>query len=486
MPARVKLRRSERIPTTVHGGDVDQVARTYGVSPDRLIDFSANINPIGPPRRALIRLAREAADCRLLTRYPDPDYVELRNTLAAALRVPANGVTVANGSVALIAAIVRAIAPGECLLAAPVFAEYPRALGAGGCRVRLFPLDPAHAFTLDAAAFLKMLERYRPPLCVLTNPHNPSGALTPRPQMLRVLDGARRTKTWLVVDEAFMDYAPTDTLVAEAVRSEHLVVLRSVTKFYGMPAMRVGYAVSSPRVAARIVAQLPPWPVTTLAASAAVEAVQDQQYARRTLAWAADQRRWLSQALGATGVSVYPSAANFLLLQLPTTAPTSARVRARLITDHGVLVRDCRSFDGLSNGRFIRVAVRQRNDNERLVRALGSVLEGVTYARRSRERTAANRTTRRGMDPTRADPSSVVDEAAGQSRPLGGTGESGRRDSTVVDAEGRARAHCRVCGRPRCHGRGRCALSLRRDRTNGREFSRRGRGRQCARPRGRC
>jgi len=152
--------------------------------------------------------------------------------------------------------------------------------------------------------------------------------------------------------------------------------LRSVTKFYGMPALRVGYAVSSARLAARITAQLPPWPVTTLAASAATEAVQDHGYARRTLASVSEQRRWLSQALGAIGVTVYPSAANFLLLQLPATAPRSTRIRARLITDHSVVVRDCRSFDGLSNGRFIRVAVRQRDDNERLVRALGSVLEG--------------------------------------------------------------------------------------------------------------
>jgi threonine-phosphate decarboxylase len=375
MPARMARQRPVR-SRTIHGGDVDGVARTYRVSPEHLIDFSANINPIGPPRRALIRLAREVTDRRVLTQYPDPDYVELRHMLAATLSVPAAGVTIANGSVALIAALVRAIAPRACVLAAPAFAEYPRALRASECQVRRFPLAAARGFALDRGALLEMLERYRPPMCVLTNPHNPSGALTARTEMLRVLDDARRTKTLLVVDEAFIDYAPTESLIAEAVRSDDLVILRSVTKFYGMPALRVGYAVSSARLAARITAQLPPWPVTTLAASAATEAVQDHGYARRTLASVSEQRRWLSQALGAIGVTVYPSAANFLLLQLPATAPRSTRIRARLITDHGVVVRDCRSFDGLSNGRFIRVAVRQRDDNERLVRALGSVLEG--------------------------------------------------------------------------------------------------------------
>src|ERR1700722_14019140 len=94
MAARMTRQRSARIPT-VHGGDVDRVARAHGVSADRLIDFSANINPAGPPRRALVRLAREASDRRVLTQYPDPEYVELRNILAATLSVSAKGVTVA-------------------------------------------------------------------------------------------------------------------------------------------------------------------------------------------------------------------------------------------------------------------------------------------------------------------------------------------------------------------------------------------------------
>lgn len=377
---RPAARRADHISAD-HGGDLGRVAREYGVSADRLIDFSANINPAGPPVRALARLAREAADRDLLTRYPDPDYIELRGALAAMLKVPANGVTVANGAAALIAAILRAVNPDECVLVTPVFAEYPRALGAIGCRARSFALDAAQAFALDVEAFTAVLHRHRPGLCVLTNPHSPSGMLTRKSELLRVLDCARRTKTLLVIDEAFIDYAPIETLSAEAAQSQHLVVLRSVTKFYGMPALRVGYALSSPSLATQMAAQLPPWPVTTLAASAAAEAVQDHDYVQRTLAWVADERRWLQQALEIVGVNVYPSAGNFLLLRLPATAPSSAQVRARLIAEYGVLVRDCQSFHGLSNGRFIRVAVRCREENEQLVRALGSVLERVRHVR---------------------------------------------------------------------------------------------------------
>jgi threonine-phosphate decarboxylase len=370
------LQRSAVVPLVAHGGDVAGIAREYDVSVDHLVDFSANINPLGPPERALKRLAREVADRRVLARYPDPGYVELRKALSDALHIPAAAVTIANGSVALIGAVIRASAPRVCLLVTPAFGEYSRALRANGCRVRSFPLDPARGFRLDTDELISVLTRHRPSLCMLTNPHNPSGALTPRTETARVVEAARRTNTRLVLDEAFMDYAPGETLLQDAVRTPHLVVLRSTTKFYGMPALRVGYAVSSPPLASRLATQLPPWPVTSLAASAAAEAILDQRYVRRTLTSVTAQRRWLSLALARLGMTVYPSAANFLLLRLPSSSGTSTRVRARLIEDAGVVVRDCRSFEGLANGRFIRVAVRTRQENERLVRALESLLEG--------------------------------------------------------------------------------------------------------------
>jgi threonine-phosphate decarboxylase len=387
MPSRVAPRRAGRIPAASHGGDLDRVARDYGISANRLIDFSANINPAGPPERALARLAREAADRHLLTRYPDRDYFELRRALAAMVKVPANSVIIADGAAALIMACVRAVPRavprGECLLVTPAFAEYERALRLTGNPIRPFRLDAARAFALDVDELMGALRRHRPAMCVLTNPHNPSGALTSKAQLLQLLDCARRTKTLLMVDEAFIDYAPSETLSAEAAESKQLVVLRSVTKFYGMPALRVGYAVATPALARRIEAELPPWPVTTLAASAAAEAVQDHDYVQRTLAWVFDERRWLHDALEQIGVTVYPSAANFLLTRLPAHALSSAQLRARLIADHQIIVRDCESFRGLSRGRFIRVAIRCREENQRLVRALESIFHPIAHNTRA-------------------------------------------------------------------------------------------------------
>lgn len=362
-----------------HGGDVDAVAREYGVPVGTLVDFSASINPLGPPAGVLTRLRRDAADVPLLARYPDPRYSELRTALAAHVHVPPASLAIANGSAALCGAVIRTLTPGTCVLAVPAFAEQHRALEAAGWSVSPFVLNAGHGFHLDAGALCELLETVRPALCLLTNPHNPSGVLTSAADMIRVVRAAAACGTCLTIDEAFIDYAPRESLTAEATRCGHLVILRSLTKFYGMPALRVGFSVSTPQVAARIDGQLPAWPVTTLAAAAGVEAVRDLEYARRTLLNVVDERRRLAEALATIGVETYASAANFLLLRLPR-RQDSARVRQQLISRHRIVVRDCRSFRGLSDGRFVRVAVRSSDDNGRLLRALHAVLEDASLA----------------------------------------------------------------------------------------------------------
>jgi threonine-phosphate decarboxylase len=217
-------------------------------------------------------------------------------------------------------------------------------------------------------------------VCVLTNPHNPSGALATAAELTRIVHAAAASQVHVLVDEAFIDFAPDETMTADATRSEHLVVLRSLTKFYGMPALRVGYAVSTPTMAARIEAQLPGWPVTTIAATAAVEALRDDHYARRTLRAVASNRQVLRARLASHTIETYASAGNFLLLRLPEGGPDSTCLRTQLIRSHRIIVRDCRSFDGLADGRFVRVAVRTRADNERLVEAICSVLREVRGA----------------------------------------------------------------------------------------------------------
>jgi threonine-phosphate decarboxylase len=363
------------LTTPVHGGDVEAVAREYGVRVEDLLDFSASINPLGPPASVMARLRRDASDAAALARYPDPTYAELRAALATHFNVPLECIAIANGSAALFGAVIRATQPQACLLPVPAFGEQQHALAAAGCTVMPFPLREADNFRLDTRALCRVIADLRPSLCVLTNPHNPSGALVTASELQSVVRAAAECHVRLLIDEAFIDFAPGETLTAEAAASAHLIVLRSLTKCYGIPALRVGLAVSTPETAASVGAQLPAWPVTTLAAGAAVAAVGDAEYARRTLCAVTDDRPHLREQLRLRGIESYESAANFLLLRLPARGPDSTALRTQLIRHHRIIVRDCRSFDGMSNGRFIRVAVRTRADNHRLVEALCPLLQ---------------------------------------------------------------------------------------------------------------
>jgi threonine-phosphate decarboxylase len=360
---------------TVHGGDVEAISREHGIPVGDLVDFSASINPLGPPLSVLARLQREASDVSSLTRYPDPRYSELRSALATQLRVPPDCLAIANGSAALLGAIIRSIRPLTCLLPVPAFSEQQRALAAATCKIECLSLSAADGFRLDPPTLCRTLAELRPSLCILTNPHNPSGALTTAAEMAQIARAAAACQLPLLLDEAFIDFAPGETLTAAATRSDHLVVLRSLTKFYGMPALRVGYAVSTPEMARRIDAELPAWPVTTLAAAAAVEAIGDDDYLHRTLRAVSDDRQYLRERLASHAIDTYASAGNFLLLHLPERGPDSTDLRTQLIHRYHIVVRDCRSFDGLADGRFIRVAVRTRADNERLVEAIHAVLK---------------------------------------------------------------------------------------------------------------
>jgi threonine-phosphate decarboxylase len=364
-----------------HGGDVEAVARAFGVVVHELLDFSASINPLGPPQRVIERLRRDLADTSLLARYPDPNYPELREALEARLKVPQACLAIGNGSAGLLRAVVQSIAPRTCLLPTPAFSEQGAALEVNGCGVERFPLSSSTGFQTDVGSLCAAVADTRPDLLLVTNPHNPSGTLIPRVDMLRLAERTAAAGCQLVIDEAFIDFVPGASVTPEACCSEHLIVLRSLTKFYGMPALRVGYAVSAPARAALIAAHLPTWPVTTLAANAAAEAVQDEGYARETIRRAAADRQCLRDRLSNLGIETFESAGNFLLLRLPDLGPDSTSLRAALIAGHHIIVRDCRSFEGMENGRFVRVAVRTAEENIQLVDAIGSLLHSAFAVR---------------------------------------------------------------------------------------------------------
>jgi threonine-phosphate decarboxylase len=359
----------------VHGGDLSVLAERRGVGPQDLLDFSSNVNPHGPPRRVRRFLVRAARDPALVRRYPDDTHLKLRSTLGRHWRIPAEAIVIANGTSALLHEIVRLLRPRTCVLPVPAFSEYGHALRMAGTREIPFPLRAERSFRLDVAEFARAIHRHRPALAIVNSPHNPSGVLVPPRDIDSLLEAARRTGTLLLLDEAFIDFAsPGSSRVRLAAAGAPLLVLRSLTKLYGMAGVRVGCAIAEPALALRLLSALPSWPVGALAAGAALEALRDIDFATRSRKQNAAARRRLARDLASLGCFVFPSAANFLLVRLPAGAPSARRVQERLATRWRLLVRDVSTYAGLEEGGVLRVAVRRPAENARLVRALRSLL----------------------------------------------------------------------------------------------------------------
>lgn len=354
---------------TVHGGDVWQVAEEFGLEPQELLDFSANVNPRGLPPRALERLARDAANPRLLKLYSDPSARTLKMALSRQHGVSPQAIVIGPGAEALLSPALRCLGAQRALVPIPAFSEYRRVCTQQQVQFVPFPLQRSDCFRVPADRLSSVIENEHAGIVFLNNPHNPSGSLLEPGEVRGILDTSA-----LLLDEAFIDYAPHASLVEEAAARPGLIVIRSLTKFFGCPALRVGYAVAHPDTARRIASFLPAWPVTQLAIDALAEAVQDREYAGVTLRENAVERNALGHRLKSLGLTVFPSAANYFLLELQPGMPPASELRSRLIHRHHILIRNCDSYEGLSPGRYVRVAVRSGSDNVRLTEALAEEL----------------------------------------------------------------------------------------------------------------
>jgi threonine-phosphate decarboxylase len=356
-----------------HGGDIGALIERYGNDPPWL-DFSANINPLGPPASVRTALHQAIEDPTALVEYPTSRERLLRSALAKHHGLSAENIVIANGSAALIEAFIRTIAPRRCLLPQPAFSEYERALEAQPTEVLPFHLDPVRDFVIDPALLLQALQRQRPDVLILTNPHNPSGALMPLNIMREIVAQCRRLNIALLLDEAFIDYAPEASLLSDndaMYLNDTIFVIRSLTKFYAMPGLRVGYGIATPSFAAQLTSRIPSWPITSVAIDAAIVALQDHTYPEITRTENIRERTTLSAALTDLGFRVLPSSANFLLIE--TNSPSSA-LTALLAERFHIAVRDCSSYKIEQRGFYIRISVKSALDNVRLIDALQVLL----------------------------------------------------------------------------------------------------------------
>ncbi|CAE6767442.1 threonine-phosphate decarboxylase CobD [Nitrospira defluvii] len=360
---------------TVHGGDVYGAARDVGRAPDRLLDFSASINPLGPSPAVLRMLTRSRS---LLCHYPDPLCWDLRQALAAHWRRAPEAILIGNGSTELIHLLPDALQIRHLLVVGPTFSEYAAAMARSGGRISTVMAEYADHYRPSLELVLEALRRVSRPgtrscpldAVLLCNPNSPTGVAWEATTVRTLARAAARLGLWCVVDETFADYCEAVSILGKALPPK-TIVLRSFTKFYALPGLRVGYAVAHPAVTKQLSAQQPPWSVNMLAQRAAMVALRDDRHRRRSLQFMDRERTRLQRALERlSGVRVFPAKANFILLELPVGHKATQVVS--VLRRRGVLLRDCSKVPGL-NDRSLRVAVRTRSENDRLLKALSFI-----------------------------------------------------------------------------------------------------------------
>ncbi|MBI4634641.1 MAG: cobyric acid synthase [Deltaproteobacteria bacterium] len=344
-----------------HGGDVKSLARKTGKAVEELLDFSANINPLGPPAWLPERIASLIGS---LVHYPDPHCRALVQAIAEFHSLPEEEIVAANGSSEIFYLLPRILGAKRALIPVPAYGDYAVASSLAGLTVEKMPLRESNDFVLDLRELEGKLKGDE--AVFLGQPGNPTGYLC-NPDDLRDL-AARHPKTTFIIDEAFADFIEGLDHLAKR-RPANMVVVRSLTKFYAIPGLRLGYAVANPETAQRLRELIPPWSVNTFAQAVGEKALRDRGYETRTRRVVRGLREGLSARLrNMPGLTLYPGNANFLLVRIDR-KDLDARELARRMLQEGIAIRVCDNMDGLDE-RFFRMAVRTEAENLRFCDAL--------------------------------------------------------------------------------------------------------------------
>lgn len=339
-----------------HGGNIYEIKRKYR---KEVIDFSANINPLGLPPEVKKAIHK---NFNKILHYPDSNATNLVQKIGKYWGISKKNLLLGNGSAELIYFITASFKPKTALIPTPTFSEYERASQNAKTKIRFLRLKEKEGFKLDL-----------PPsgnadIFFLCHPNNPTGNF--------VLNSHKEIEQLanelVIVDEAFMDFLPDQkdyTLIWKAVKVRKLVVLRTFTKFFALPGLRIGYLVAHEDIINKLKQHQPPWNTNSLAQVAAEVILSDREYIGRTHRLIEKERKFLfSQLAEIRGLKAYPSITNFLLVKIRKTGLTSGTLTKKLI-EKGILIRDCSNFRNLNN-KYIRVAVRLRKENLKLLEAL--------------------------------------------------------------------------------------------------------------------
>ncbi|MNP03448.1 Threonine-phosphate decarboxylase [compost metagenome] len=342
----------------------------FGMAAEEFIDLSANINPLGPPQGLLHRLRDAMPD---IVRYPDPGHRALLSLLEKRLQVGKDRLVIGNGAAENMALALLALKPERVGIIEPCFSEYETLSKQFGASVSSVLGRAERNFHADPDEIVGLIRDND--LVFIGQPNNPNGIQYSWNEIRRFAEAAESYSTYLVVDEAFIDFIPEKdrvSLLGELHHYSRVILIRSMTKFYAIPGLRLGYAIAHPDLAAAMRGKQVTWSVNLLALLAGEFCLQaGHEYENDTITLIGKQRQWLREALAGLDCQTWPGEANFLLVRLPEEW-TASNMQEALGTK-GILVRSCAMYNGLDE-RDIRVAVKDQASSNKLLEAMREVM----------------------------------------------------------------------------------------------------------------
>ncbi len=332
----------------IHGGDI------YGYN--NIIDFSSNINPLGVSERVK-RAVREGISH--IDKYPDTECTLLREKIAEKEGVSPCNIVCGNGAVEIIFNITLAVKPKRVLLIAPSFAEYERAVDSVGAEKIFYTLGEDFRVKEDILSLSDNID-----MCFICSPNNPTGLSVKEDILNKTIKKAEENNFILVLDSCFLDFRENNPNF----KSNRLFTIKSLTKMYAIPGLRLGYGIGDSKLIEKIYNIRYPWSVSALAQRAGIEALSDIELPEKTRDCILRERDYLFNGLDRLNIKYIKSEVNFILFY-------SVKGLKEALIKKGILIRDCSNYRGLSPGWY-RIAVKSREENKRLLKALTEVLGG--------------------------------------------------------------------------------------------------------------
>lgn len=352
--------------TYVHGGDV------YTANgKNNLVDYSANINPLGLPqfvKKAIVKSINGCVD------YPDPFCRRLSAKLAGFLAVPQEYIFFSNGAADVLFKLAMALRPHKALLLAPTFADYEKALRSVDCKINYYLLHEENNFVPQA----DILKQLTPDLdmVVICNPNNPTGKLIDKGLLEKVIAKCGELNIRILIDECFMDFVAEEkaySMIPLLAKNKQLVILKAFTKTYAMPGLRLGYCLTADEaLVLRLHECGQDWNVSTPAQEAGIAALDETEYVKKAKALIMKERLYLTSALNRLGAETYGSEANYIFFKMQQPQDLKDRLAQK-----GFLIRSCANYHNL-HGNYYRIAVKRHADNKRFVKALKKVQNAFT------------------------------------------------------------------------------------------------------------